>query len=108
MATRREAPAPGKSLRLPHVRATDYRLVSVDGTLHKVEGEFAVVTFFQNDTLITSEAMTLKEAGEGFATYVTTSVNESHQRTDVVAVRIPVAELIGMLETIRQKTRDIG
>lgn len=94
---------PKQRITLPHVRAYDYREHRVDGVMHRVDGDQVVLTFFQNDYLIASEGLQLKDHGSSASTYSPVSVQETPQRVEVVAVRIPIRELLASAETTKKK-----
>lgn len=88
-------------LKLPHVRASDYREHRADGSMSRIEGNDAVLTFFMNDVLIKSETMELVEVLEGSGAYKSKSLAEDRIRTDLVAVRMPIQEVLAAAETIK-------
>lgn len=89
-----------EEIHLKHIRAPDYKEITVDGTLHKIVDKHLVITFYIEDTRVTREV--LKRDGQDPPTYRTT-VEEEKQRLDVLAVRVPTKEILGLAAAVAER-----
>ncbi len=51
------ADQPPEEIYLRHVRASDYKEISADGTLHKIVDSHLIITFYIEDSIITGEVL---------------------------------------------------
>jgi hypothetical protein len=108
----RKAPKPGgmmadqppEELHLKHIRAADYREISADGTLHKIVDNHLVITFYIEDSRVTSEI--LKRDGQD--TYRIAAIEEEKQRLDLVAVRVPTKAILGLAAAVAERLTHQG
>jgi hypothetical protein len=100
--------APPRELRLPHQRAATFVYAAADGILWRVEGNQVVLTFYINDTAVTSEMMELLEQTDRGATYKPKSIDEQHQRLQLVAVRVPVSEFLTCADMLKERIQAEG
>ena len=91
-----------KEMTVRHVRAPDYREYRAEGMLQRLEGADLILTYFINDVVVTEEVLTILEQNEQFASYVTAKVSEEKQRTDLLAIRMPVDQLLASADAIRK------
>jgi len=91
-----------QTLNVPHSRAPDFREFHCDGATLRMDQTNVVLTHFINDASISTERMELFSQTPGLAAYKPVSVDEKRFRTDVCAVRIPLAtfqEIISLYNT---------
>ena len=91
-----------KTIQLPHIRASDFREFHCDGARVRTDSQSVILTHFINDVSIPFEKMEVQSQNENVATYVPVGIEEKRFRTDVCAVRIPVAtfqEMIRLFHT---------
>jgi len=87
---------------LPHVRASDFRHVGADGAHFRVAGSNVILTFYINDAVVTQETMKLSSRDATSATYKPEGVEERNLRTDLVSVRVPLAEFLEAAKKISE------
>jgi hypothetical protein len=90
---RRAAEKVEQTITVPHHRASDYREFHCDGALMRMDATYVTLTHFINDASTTSERMELQSQTAGLATYKPIGVDEKRFRTDVCAIRMPLATL---------------
>ena len=105
---RRAAEKTDQSIKVPHVRANDYREFHSDGAMVRVDNQFVTLTHFINDVSIQHENMELLSQVGGIATYNPIGVEEMRFRTDVCAVRIPIATFQEVIKLYNSQLALIG
>ncbi len=90
-----------EEIHLKHIRAPDYKEIAADGTLHKIVDNHLVITFYIEDSRVTSEV--LKRDGQNPPTYRIAAIEEEKQRLDVVAVRVPTKAILGLAAAVAER-----
>jgi hypothetical protein len=90
-----------EELHLKHIRAPDYKEISADGTLHKIVDNHLVITFYIEDSRVTSEI--LRRDGQDPPTYRIAAIEEEKQRLDVMAVRVPTKAILGLAAAVAER-----
>ena len=90
-----------EEIHLKHIRAPDYNEIAADGTLHKIVDNHLVITFYIEDSRVTSEV--LKRDGQDPPTYRIAAIEEEKQRLDVVAVRVPTKAILGLAAAVAER-----
>jgi len=92
------AETPPTSIVVPHVRHAAFSEFRVDGILHRLDGDDVVLTFFQNEVVVTEEHMQIAGENPAGPTYLTSGFTEISQRLDLAAVRVSVSALLATAE----------
>ena len=90
-----------EEIHLKHIRAPDYKEIAADGTLHKIVDNHLVITFYIEDSRVTSEV--LKRDGQDPPTYRIAAIEEEKQRLDLVAVRVPTKAILGLAAAVAER-----
>ena len=90
-----------EEIHVKHIRASDYREIPADGTLHKIVDNHLVITFYIEDSRVTGEV--LKRDGQDPPTYRIAAIEEEKQRLDVVAVRVPTKAILGLAAAVAER-----
>ena len=90
-----------EEIHLKHIRASDYKEISADGTLHKIVDNHLVITFYIEDSRVTREV--LKRDGQDPPNYRIAAIEEEKQRLDVLAVRIPTKAIVGLAAAVAER-----
>ena len=90
-----------EEIHLKHIRASDYKEISADGTLHKIVDNHLVITFYIDDSRVTREV--LKRDGQDPPNYRIAAIEEEKQRLDVLAVRIPTKAILGLAAAVAER-----
>jgi hypothetical protein len=91
-----------EELHLKHIRAPDYKEISADGTLHKIVDNHLVITFYIEDSRVTSEILR-RDGGQDPPTYRIAAIEEEKQRLDVMAVRVPTKAILGLAAAVAER-----
>jgi hypothetical protein len=91
-----------EELHLKHNRAPDYKEISADGTLHKIVDNHLVITFYIEDSRVTSEILR-RDGGQDPPTYRIAAIEEEKQRLDVMAVRVPTKAILGLAAAVAER-----
>lgn len=90
-----------EEIHLKHIRASDYKEISADGTLHKIVDNHLVITFYIEDSRVTGEV--LRRDGQDPPTYRIAAIEEEKQRLDLVAVRVPIKAILGLAAAVAER-----
>ena len=90
-----------EEIHLKHIRASDYKEIAADGTLHKIVDNHLVITFYIEDSRVTGEV--LKRDGQDPPNYRIAAIEEEKQRLDVLAVRIPTKAILGLAAAVAER-----
>src|SRR5262245_12281787 len=106
MAERRKNTAPAEAManeeiHVKHIRASDYRELPADGTLHKIVDNHLVITFYIEDSRVTADV--LKRESEDSPNLRISGIQEERQRLDVMAVRIPTTAILGLAAAVAER-----
>ncbi len=96
------ADQPPEEIYLRHVRASDYKEISADGTLHKIVDSHLIITFYIEDSIITGEVLKREERASGSAAYRIAAVEEEKQRLDLLAVRVPAKAILSLAAAVAE------
>jgi hypothetical protein len=91
-----------EELHLKHIRAPDYKEISADGTLHKIVDNHLVITFYIEDSRVTSEILR-RDGVQDPPTYRIAAIEEEKQRLDVIAVRVPTKAILGLAAAVAER-----
>jgi len=91
-----------EELHLKHIRAPDYKEISADGTLHKIVDNHLVITFYIEDSRVTSEILR-RDGDQDPPTYRIAAIEEEKQRLDVMAVRVPTKAILGLAAAVAER-----
>jgi hypothetical protein len=91
-----------EELHLKHIRAPDYKEISADGTLHKIVDNHLVITFYIEDSRVTSEILR-RDGVQDPPTYRIAAIEEEKQRLDVMAVRVPTKAILGLAAAVAER-----
>jgi hypothetical protein len=91
-----------EELHLKHIRAPDYKEISADGTLHKIVDNHLVITFYIEDSRVTSEILR-RDGGQDPPIYRIAAIEEEKQRLDVMAVRVPTKAILGLAAAVAER-----
>jgi hypothetical protein len=94
-----------EEIHLKHIRASDYKEIAADGTLHKIVDNHLVITFYIEDSRVTGEV--LRRDGQDPPTYRIAAVEEEKQRLDVVAVRVPTKAILGLAAAVAERLTQV-
>ena len=94
---------PPEEIHLKHIRASDYKEISADGTLHKIVDNHLVITFYIEDSRVTGEVLRRDLAVQDQATYRIAAIEEEKQRLDVVAVRVPIKAILNVAAAVAER-----
>jgi hypothetical protein len=97
------ADQPPDEIHLKHVRAPDYREISADGTLHKIVDTHLVITFYIEDSMVTSEVLKRDGQASGQPSYRIATIEEEKQRLDLLAVRVPTKAILGLAASVAER-----
>jgi hypothetical protein len=89
-----------EEIHVKHIRASDYREIPADGTLHKIVDNHLVITFYIEDSRVTGEV--LRRDGQDPPNLRIASIQEERQRLDVMAVRIPTKAILGLAAAVAE------
>jgi hypothetical protein len=98
--SRKKASGPPKTMALRHIRSPSFQTVVSDGALVRAHPESTVITFFYNDSVVTSQKGTLMQADTNVASYKLTDLVEESCRVQNVAVRIANQEALALASLI--------
>ena len=89
-----------EEIHVKHIRASDYREIPADGTLHKIVDNHLVITFYIEDSRVTGEV--LRRDGQDPPNLRIASIQEERQRLDVMAVRITTKAILGLAAAVAE------
>jgi hypothetical protein len=98
---------PPKHMVQSYREAPDLRSVFADGNLLRLsgDGQFAILTFYQDDKLLRSQEHELYEASEHVATYKPGKLKEDDVRTIHATVKLPTDKALAMAITVLDRVK---
>ena len=92
-----------KKVTVAHEQAAGYRTVYADGTLIRSTADSVILTFYQDEVHVISQAGERIDFEDGTHTFRLAGFEEEPVRTHQMAVRIPVREAVALATSLLER-----